>query len=327
MPIKDKLQIILITYNRASFVKRTFEQILCKSSPVLDCEIIVQDNNSTDNTYEVVSEFAKQYPNIKYRKNTYNIGLSGNITKGIESADREYVWIIGDDDVFEFSNWNEVVRAIERKETVICVARYALPHPQDIAEQLLQLTFITGGIYRRNLFTDTTVRNVYDNVYTLFPHMLPVIQFINDGGTIYVCSKEIANNGWNMGKGSKDVSYARGAYKKQLSPKSRDMTWILGYSNVITSLSDKKLQFNCLEKAITFPEIFPSKLYFFNYLLRLYHEQKNYFYDIYQLLDFKYKTIWFFLKPIQYFAACKTENNQVNVYLFHKIKITIWKKN
>ena len=89
MSIKDKLQIILITYNRAGHVENTFKQILDEKSPVKDYNILVLDNNSTDTTRNVVEEWQKKYPNLKYQKNKYNIGISGNIAKAMEIADRK----------------------------------------------------------------------------------------------------------------------------------------------------------------------------------------------------------------------------------------------
>ena len=102
MTLNEKLEIILITYNRAEFVKRTFEQFFYEGSPVADIDFIVQDNNSDDNTKEVVKEYAKIHPNIKYTKNRYNLGLSGTIARAMEVASKDYVWIIGDDDKYDF---------------------------------------------------------------------------------------------------------------------------------------------------------------------------------------------------------------------------------
>ena len=81
MAIKDKLQIILITYNRENHVRKTFEQFFFKDSPVYYCDFIVQDNNSTDNTKKFVEEFAKEHSNVKYTRNKYNLGISGTIDR------------------------------------------------------------------------------------------------------------------------------------------------------------------------------------------------------------------------------------------------------
>lgn len=113
MSVKDKLQIILITYNRAKHVESTFKQILSETSPIKDFNILVLDNNSTDNTSDIVRHWQKQFLNLQYQKNNYNIGISGNIAKAMEIANQKYLWIIADDDKYDFSNWAEVEFAIE----------------------------------------------------------------------------------------------------------------------------------------------------------------------------------------------------------------------
>ncbi|MFM7389616.1 MAG: glycosyltransferase, partial [Vampirovibrionales bacterium] len=47
------LQLILITYNRANHVERTFQQLLAEGSPVRNLPLLVLDNNSTDATADV----------------------------------------------------------------------------------------------------------------------------------------------------------------------------------------------------------------------------------------------------------------------------------
>lgn len=286
MSIKDKLQIILITYNRAKHVKKTFEQFFFEDSPVKDCEFIVQDNNSIDNTRQIVEEFSKKHSNIKYTKNKYNLGISGTIARAIEIARKEYVWIIGDDDKFDFSNWQEVENAINKNEKMICLARYALPeeHKNNVAYQLFQLTFITGGIYSTTLFNDTTIKNAFDNIFTLFPHLPPILFYINNGGKIYVVDKAVADNGMDIT--TTDVSYVRG-YKdtSELYQRTQMMTWVLGYSNIISLLKDKKIQAECLEVAIPYPDIYNSWENFYNYLEYLKINYLNYYYEIYNCLS------------------------------------------
>lgn len=293
MQIKDKLQIILITYNRAKFVRKTLEQFFTENSPVKECEFVIQDNNSDDNTQEVTEEFAKIYPNIKYTKNRYNLGLSGTIARAMEVADKDYVWIIGDDDVFDFSNWQEVENAIKNNEKMICVSRYSIPDDQknNPACQIFQLTFITGGIYSTSLFNDTTIRNAFDNIYTLFPHIPPIIKLINDGGRIYTVTKPIADNGILLEE--KDCTYTRGANKDDLYEKTRDMSWILGYANIISLLKDKKIKDDCMKIAIQYKDIYGSWDRFFGYMCELYSQKDklSYFYEIYNALPDINKTI------------------------------------
>ena len=243
MSAKDRLQIILITYNRAKFVKQTFDRFFYEGSPVYDYDFLVLDNNSSDNTAEVVAEFAKTHPNIKYSKNRYNLGISGNIAKAMEIAEKDYVWIIGDDDKFDFSNWGEVEQAISNNEEIIIVSRYGIPDgcENNIPMQVGMLTFITGGIYKTSLYNDTTMRNTFDNIFTLFPHLVPVMQAINDNKKMYVVRKAISANG--MDEEEKDCSYVRGYQNENLCLRTRTMNWWIGYANICQMIKDKDLAY------------------------------------------------------------------------------------
>lgn len=77
----DKLEIFLITFNRASKLDNTLKQLLDKNSPIRNFSTTIIDNNSKDNTALVVQKYQSQYKNIQYIKNKYNIGGNANIVK------------------------------------------------------------------------------------------------------------------------------------------------------------------------------------------------------------------------------------------------------
>jgi len=253
MNIKDKLQIVLITYNRRKYVERTFEKfILPDKSPVKYFDIMVLDNNSADDTENYVKSLTNRYPNVKYQKNKYNIGISGNIAKAMEIADKEYLWIICDDDKYDWSNWNEVEQAVNKNEDVICVARYAIPEEKiDCTEyHLLQLTFVPAIIIKTSVYNDTNIRNSFDNIFTLFPHLFPIISLINKNKKIYILNKPIVDNGMDVI--NTDSSYIRGVKSDALCKRTRTMSWITGYANVCSMIQNKELKHKTMICAINF---------------------------------------------------------------------------
>ena len=96
--IKDKLEIIIVTYNRKVSLEGTLSQLFAPESPVKDLDITVLDNKSTDGTFEVVRQFCKKHQNLKHVVNNRNIGGNGNIARAFETAKKEYVWVLCDDD-------------------------------------------------------------------------------------------------------------------------------------------------------------------------------------------------------------------------------------
>ncbi len=244
--VVNSLEIIIITYNRQKYLKRTLDAFLAEGSPVQNCSITILDNNSSDGTRALTEETSKSHPNVGYRKNTYNLGISGNIFRAMEIVEKDYAWIVGDDDVYDFSGWHEVEEAMARKERMICLARYAIPDElkSNVPAQLVQLSFITGGIYSHTLFNDASMRDAAYNIFSLFPHLVPVVHFINEGGLIYTVGKAIADYGSACDSSfDAEVSYNRGVQKEGvLSPRTRSMLWIVGWASVAQGIDDGKLR-------------------------------------------------------------------------------------
>lgn len=244
--ITEKLQIICVTYNRKDNVAETLKQLLAVESPVRHCDILILNNASTDGTDDAVSKYIAKYPNIRMVRNRRNIGGNANIARAMEFAEKDYLWILGDDDYYDFSNWAEVENAIEARERVIILSRYLLPdeHKFDLAWQLPQATFITGVIVSTVLYSDTVMTEVYNHIPTLFPQIIPIMNYVNDGGRMYVVDRTIVENGdrGENGRLSKDVSYTRGMDNSYTSPLTRLTSWSSGWAMACMSIKDKSLR-------------------------------------------------------------------------------------
>ena len=95
------LTIAIPTFNRAKLLDK---QLAWLAEAIkgfeADCEILVSDNCSTDNTQDVVKKWQSTLSHItfNYNKNPENIGVLKNITYCLNAATTQYVWTIGDDD-------------------------------------------------------------------------------------------------------------------------------------------------------------------------------------------------------------------------------------
>jgi len=285
MILNDVFQIVLITYNRASRLKKTFAQLLAENSPLRQVDILVLDNNSTDGTEAFVKSLMPMAPHVHYQRNRFNVGLSGNIAKAIEMACKDYLWILCDDDDYDFSSWAEVEAAMERGEDLICVSRYCLPEESKdkIEHQLLQLTFLPACILKTSILSDTVLRNVYDSIFTLFPHLCPIVASINQGNIPFVLGSAVVDNG--MDPENTDVSYTRGTRVDDLLPRSQRMIWMVGYANVCSLLTDKSLKHRCLNAAMSC--IHGSESDFYRGIVSYYSEPEDWLHlvDLWSSLD------------------------------------------
>jgi len=308
MNFSNEIEIIIVTYNRSRYLKRTLEILLNETSPVRNCKITIQDNHSSDNTRLVTEEFSTHHTNVSYRQNKYNIGISGNIFRAMELAAKKYVWILGDDDAYDFSGWSHVESAMERGENVICIARYCLPDElkESVASQLVQISFVTGCIYKTTLFNDASMRDAIYNVFNLFPHLMPVVHHVNNGGKIFVVPKAISDNGLIMGE-DKDSSYNRGISKMSvLSPRVRNMRWIVGWASVCQAITNDTLKRQTLLRGMEC--IHGSNFGFFRDVFCSYRDGKDQMLlaDLYVVLPFAYRFFFkiMFFPPVRVMLLC-----------------------
>ena len=93
------VSILIPTYNRAEYFEQALISALNQS--YLNIEIIVGDNSDNDDTKKICERYIERYENIKYIKNTENLGMNGNIENLYEQATGRYINYLLDDDLFE----------------------------------------------------------------------------------------------------------------------------------------------------------------------------------------------------------------------------------
>jgi glycosyltransferase involved in cell wall biosynthesis len=95
------LSICIPTYNRAKYLNNCLKNLLPQVLNFKDeVEIIIIDNNSTDETNSIVKIYTKEYPYIKYQKNDFNLGYTGNQILAYTLPMGFYTAFLSDDDVY-----------------------------------------------------------------------------------------------------------------------------------------------------------------------------------------------------------------------------------
>lgn len=112
---KIKLSVCIPTYNRASILVTTLLNLL--NQDLTGIEIIVSDNNSTDNTSEAVSGLINQ--KIKYFKNDLNFGATINLLITMKQAQGDFVVTLSDEDDLNLSNIMMTIATCERLDNKV----------------------------------------------------------------------------------------------------------------------------------------------------------------------------------------------------------------
>ena len=93
------LSICIPTYNFGPFIGETLDSIVPQLNEYV--EVIIVDGASTDNTGDVVSNYAKKYPQINYVLLEERGGIDQDMAKSVEMANGKYCWIFSSDDVMQ----------------------------------------------------------------------------------------------------------------------------------------------------------------------------------------------------------------------------------
>ncbi|MEH2339912.1 glycosyltransferase family 2 protein [Nostoc sp.] len=115
------LTIAIPTYNRAELLDKQLAWLAQAIKAFEDeCEILVSDNCSTDNTQEVIQKWQVTLSNITFKsnKNSKNLGVVKNIMYCLNSTTTKYVWTIGDDDPIQDKAIAYVITKLRQHENL-----------------------------------------------------------------------------------------------------------------------------------------------------------------------------------------------------------------
>lgn len=108
-----KYSVITPVYNRADCILRCLESVTRNIGEREDVEHIVVDDGSTDNTLEIVSQYAAAHPHIVFHVFPKNRGTNAARNKAISLARGQWCIILDSDDY-----WDE--KALETIDDTVC---------------------------------------------------------------------------------------------------------------------------------------------------------------------------------------------------------------
>ncbi|RZK45256.1 MAG: glycosyltransferase [Hymenobacter sp.] len=176
---RKTLTIAIPTYNRADYLSKCLTSIAGQiDSDNQKVEIIISDNNSSDNTEAIVREYSKRFANFRYHKNETNIGADLNIAKCFELAIAKYVWVFSDDDILLPNTIMPIIQLLEEEELGVLnltpiwytfdIADVVVPdekfnykvysEPLKFLEEVnYWITFITGNIINKSILESSNL--------------------------------------------------------------------------------------------------------------------------------------------------------------------------
>ena len=105
---KNLVSVLLCTYNSESTIVKSISSLLDQSYK--EIEILIMDDASKDNSYNICKKYEEEYNNIKLYKNSKNLGLTKSLNLLLKEARGSY---IARQDADDFSHVLRIEKQIE----------------------------------------------------------------------------------------------------------------------------------------------------------------------------------------------------------------------
>lgn len=92
------VSVILPTFNREKLLKRAIDSVINQTYNFW--ELIIADDGSEDNTFEIIKKYQKHFQNIRYFRHS-NRKLPLTLNAGIQASMGDYLTFLGSDDEYK----------------------------------------------------------------------------------------------------------------------------------------------------------------------------------------------------------------------------------
>lgn len=160
--------VVIPTYNRATFLLQAIESIYASDTLGLLNEIVVSDNASTDNTYDVVQ--ALKDPRIQYYRNDKNEGIALNMIHALERATGDYCVLLSDDDVLVPEILDKFAEILMHEENIgVILGSYQTFRGNDVGTVLgVHRDFVESRSFEAG-------QEAFENLFLLSHHMSRIV--------------------------------------------------------------------------------------------------------------------------------------------------------
>jgi GT2 family glycosyltransferase len=114
------VSVIIVSYNTASLTLKCVKHVLDSVGLAkTQLEIIVVDNNSSDNTAQLLSS---SYPDIKVISSKKNLGFGGGNNLGVSNAKGDYILLLNTDAFLQPDSLSRLLDFLQNNQNLLAVA-------------------------------------------------------------------------------------------------------------------------------------------------------------------------------------------------------------
>lgn len=117
-----KISVIIPVYNAATTIEKCVDSII--GNDYKDVEVILVEDFSKDNSWEVCEKLSAKYDNVHSLRNERNRGVSYTRNQGLKVASGEYTIFVDSDDWVDKNYFTEFLNVMQSEEPSMVVCGY-----------------------------------------------------------------------------------------------------------------------------------------------------------------------------------------------------------
>lgn len=149
-----KISVIIPVFNAEKYLRRCIDTVV-RALDGVKGEIIVVNNNSTDGSPQIITEYQQKYPKMLHAMNCKTWGAAAVRNLGVGKARGEYIWFVdADDEITKDAAKKLLAAARKQKADIVMMGAtkiWADGHTQylkalDPTDKMLKNRFIRSGL-------------------------------------------------------------------------------------------------------------------------------------------------------------------------------------
>lgn len=108
------VSIVMCTFNGEKYIKEQLDSILSQTYPIK--EIIIQDDCSTDQTINILKQYATTNKTIKLYINKHRLGLNHNFSLAFSKASGDFIACSDQDDIWKKDKIEKLMNYMQKEE-------------------------------------------------------------------------------------------------------------------------------------------------------------------------------------------------------------------
>lgn len=163
-----ELSVIIPVYNEEKYISECLESIINQTLGIENIEVIIVNDNSTDNTLDIIKSF--DYPSIKIINNNENLGAGKSKNKAIKEVNANYLTFMDADDFVSEDTFEIALDLMKQNKSDMLIynwKHFPVDEPSIHKPNITDNQIITDISQKENLIFSTSMANriFHKNLY------------------------------------------------------------------------------------------------------------------------------------------------------------------